>query len=715
MSQVDIHLKHLQTELVRIDVLIQQQVKRWRQSGQNPNDQFRGLHITDTQIDGLLARPFGSNWGQSVNLDPESAQKFDDLENKARLAIQMAEKEAQRRGIQLRLLQLAENFNLSPFELDILLICIAPALDVRYERIYGYLQDDITRKRPSPNLILDLLQPPGLERLNRLSYFSEDAPLVQYHLVEYLKDPQEPYIPLINQTLAVDDTLVLWLLGDYKPHPQLKNWSEIIPVALQPDPTDQLLAKPVWEEINLVLDQNPILMFYGPDQASQQAAARLCAQHIQKPLLSVNLGAAASANHQPLTLMQLALRDCLLTGAVPYFYGWDACISETGYPLPGLAQTCTQFNSLVITSAQSAWQFRDTQSNKPIYYQNFAHPNYNQRLALWEHYLQASSGTNLGLEELASQFILSSEQIRDSAAAAFDIARRQNHDLTKEDLFLSARTHSNPRLASLAHKITPRYAWADIILPDDQHEILNEIVAMVRSRPTVLENWGIGRKLVSSAGVTVLFAGPPGTGKTMAAEVIAAELGLDLYKIDLSTIVSKYVGETEKNLEKIFNEAQSSNAILFFDEADAVFGKRSEVKDAHDRYANIEISYLLQRMEAYDGITILATNLRANLDEAFTRRLQFVIDFPFPDEAERLHIWKSLFPTDIPRADDLDLELLARRFKIAGGNIRNVIVGAAYLAASAGQPIGMKHLMHAIRREFQKMGKLIKEKDLLSE
>ncbi len=229
---------------------------------------------------------------------------------------------------------------------------------------------------------------------------------------------------------------------------------------------------------------------------------------------------------------------------------------------------------------------------------------------------------------------------------------------------------------------------------------------MVRGRPIVLEKWEVGKKLASSAGVTALFAGPSGTGKTMAAEVIANELKLDLYKIDLSTVVSKYVGETEKNLERIFTEAQTSNAILFFDEADALFGKRSEVRDSHDRYANIEISYLLQRMEMYDGVAILATNLRANLDEAFTRRLHFVVDFPFPDEEGRLRIWRTLFPPKVPRDEEIDLEMLARRFKLSGGNIRNVLVNAAYLAASDGGRVTMDHLLHSVRRELQKMGRL---------
>jgi SpoVK/Ycf46/Vps4 family AAA+-type ATPase len=346
----------------------------------------------------------------------------------------------------------------------------------------------------------------------------------------------------------------------------------------------------------------------------------------------------------------------------------------------------------------------------------FPVPAYPQRRALWTHFLgDTAAKTDSDISSLAGQFLLTAGQIRDAVATAKDSIAQRGSPLQSQDLFAAARIHSNPRLSNLARKIVPRYGWEDIVLPDDQLALLREIVATVRERPKVLEEWGVGNKLTASDGVTMLFAGPPGTGKTMAAEVIAAELGLDLYKIDLSTVVSKYIGETEKNLEKIFSEAQSSNAILFFDEADAIFGKRSEVKDAHDRYANIEISYLLQRMEAYDGVTILATNLRANLDEAFTRRLQFAVDFPFPEEADRLRIWKTLFPKGVPRDPVLNFALLARRFKLSGGSIRNVIVNAAFLAAADDSPVTMKHMLHSVRRELQKMGRLVNEADMVGD
>jgi SpoVK/Ycf46/Vps4 family AAA+-type ATPase len=255
--------------------------------------------------------------------------------------------------------------------------------------------------------------------------------------------------------------------------------------------------------------------------------------------------------------------------------------------------------------------------------------------------------------------------------------------------------------------MTPRFGWDDIVLPDEVAGMLREIILRVRHRPTVFGEWGFSARHARSRSLSALFTGPSGTGKTMAAEVIANELALPLYRVDLAAVVSKYIGETEKNLAQIFNEAAASSAVLFFDEADALFGKRSEVRDSHDRYANIEVSYLLQRMEDYDGIVILASNLRQNLDEAFVRRLHLAADFPFPDAAARLEIWRRMLPSALPLDQDVDLAALARRFRLSGGNIRNVCVTAAFLAADEGSSAGMRHFLRAIRREHQKMGKLL--------
>ena len=249
------------------------------------------------------------------------------------------------------------------------------------------------------------------------------------------------------------------------------------------------------------------------------------------------------------------------------------------------------------------------------------------------------------------------------------------------------------------------------MLPTDSKAQLKEIGSYFSNMSLVYEEWGFQSKTSLGKGLNALFVGQSGTGKTMAADIISGELGLDLYKIDLSGIVSKYIGETEKNLDRIFQEARDSNTILFFDEADALFGKRSEVKDSHDRYANIEISYLLQKMEEYQGIVILATNFRKNMDDAFVRRMHFVVEFPFPEEDDRLEIWRRVFPEKAPLDDSFDIGFLARQFKIAGGNIKNVAVTSAFLAAQESNTIEMKHAVLATKREYQKMGKLMVESE----
>ncbi len=718
----ELNLKYLQAELARIDVLIHREVRRWQLAGQDPGDAFRGLQVGDAEAAMLLQRPFGTSWGQTVALKPKEARAYADALAQADRQAQSLAEEAQRQGQVPRLVHLATMFGLDRFDLDTLLVCLAPTLDLRYERLYGYLQDDVTRKRPRVNLVLDLLCGPGPDRLLMLSRFAGDAPLFRYHLLEQNTGSGPQPSHLLSQVLSVDQAIVAWLLGGYQPHEELGSQANLErTTGKEPGP---LLVEESRMNLERALtggspegtcDAQPILAFYGPDETSQRSAARWLAARAGRSLLNVDLAAVFQAGVAPLRALRLALRDARLTGAIPYLRGWDAYFEAENTLAPSadlLVELC-EYPDMVIVAGSGHWQPRGIERDRLLFWQEFPLPDYPQRCALWERFLGESTTVEpADMLALASQFLLTAGQIRDAVASARDMAARRGKPLSGQDLFAAARAHSNPHLGSLARKILPRYNWSDIVLPNDQLALLREIVATVRGRPQVLEAWGVGKKLVSSAGVTILFAGPPGTGKTMAAEVIANELGLDLYKIDLSTVVSKYIGETEKNLESIFHEAQSSNAILFFDEADAIFGKRSEVKDAHDRYANMEISYLLQRMEAYDGITILATNLRANLDEAFTRRLQFSVDFPFPEREYRLRIWRTLFPPDVPCEAEIDFELLASRFKLAGGSIRNVIVSAAYLAADDGSRVTMQHMLHGTRRELQKMGRLVNEADM---
>jgi hypothetical protein len=294
---------------------------------------------------------------------------------------------------------------------------------------------------------------------------------------------------------------------------------------------------------------------------------------------------------------------------------------------------------------------------------------------------------------------LSREQLRlVAAAAAADSGQ----------VAPAVRRLAGGHLDGVAVRIRPRRGWQDLILPTDEAGRLRELAARHRGREIVYGRWQFSP--APSTGVVALFAGPSGTGKTLAAEVVAGELGLDLYKVDLSAVVSKYIGETEKNLERVFGAAAAGDLVLFFDEADALFGKRSEVSDAHDRYANIEVAYLLQRLETYDGLVVLATNLQRNIDPAFLRRISVAIDFVTPEEPERRAIWARSFPPTAPLAD-LDLDFLARQFKVTGGVISNAALGAAFLAAAEDSPITMRHAVLSVKREFQKLGRLRTEKE----
>jgi SpoVK/Ycf46/Vps4 family AAA+-type ATPase len=338
-------------------------------------------------------------------------------------------------------------------------------------------------------------------------------------------------------------------------------------------------------------------------------------------------------------------------------------------------------------------------------------PDAVQRVELWRRNLNGDTPPGLDLATTMAQFRLTAEQVHRAARAARMEAHAREIPLDEDELKAGARAQNAAGLERLARRIQPAVGFQDLVLPPDAMAQLKELLTRARYRELVLDVWKMGGPSARRRGLTALFAGPSGTGKTMAAEVLAGELGLDLYTVDLATVVDKYVGETEKNLDRIFAEAERVNGVILFDEADALFGKRSEVSDAHDRYANVEVAYLLQRMELFEGIAILATNLRANLDEAFTRRLDALVDFPEPEEEYRRRLWERSLGTTMPRDGNLDLDFLASAFKLSGGAIRNIVVAAAYAAADLQRPISTADLIRATQREYLKMGLLTVESE----
>jgi SpoVK/Ycf46/Vps4 family AAA+-type ATPase len=415
--------------------------------------------------------------------------------------------------------------------------------------------------------------------------------------------------------------------------------------------------------------------------------------------------------------LRLIAREALLQHAAIYWKDFDILLDHQHKTfLDTFIQHLQLFPGLTFLAGTTAWQ-PPSELRAILYLQvQLPRSTFADRTRIWSASLgnDLSAQTDFDIAALAGKFKFTGGQIQDAAATAKNLARWEDSKtgkITMKQLYEACRLHSNQKLSTLARKITPKYQWNDIVLPPDRTEQLREICNHVKYRDRVYSDWGFDRKLAMGKGLCVLFVGPSGTGKTMAADIIAGELGLDLYKIDLSTVVSKYIGETEKNLSKIFTEAETSNAILFFDEADALFGKRSEVKDSHDRYANIETGYLLQRMEEHEGVVILASNFRKNMDEAFVRRLHFTVEFPFPNEEDRRRIWEGVWPEATPRDPALDVGFLAGRFQVTGGNIRNIALSAAFLAADDSGVVGMQHLIRATQREYQKMGKVVSETD----
>lgn len=690
----------LQHTLARVDLWLARAMRRVELL-QNEESHHGGLYVTHGQAIAQLYQA-----GVDVTLDDEEEQSLLTSIVEAQKRAEIFDKEQRHQGIRHTIGWLRDAFTLTDLEVDAFTIALAPALEPRYTTLYSYLQDDVTAKQPRVAFILELLCGTALDRLEFLNRFNEEAPLRRFGLLEATRQSSESHNgnTLLYESFQVDPALVQWLLGT----PCLHRF--IAPYAvLHPYKSVTLSDEEIDNELNSLLittiDHRAILSLYGSDDQRQKDVATGLAHQMGKGLLEIDLTPAIQSGIEGNTIVQLALRDALLHNAIPCFKGWDDLLVTNV-----MAQMVYDFPAPVALCGHGRWHGNNIQRTRPILSYACHHPNYSQRHTLWQTAL--SDSDTIDIEMVAGQFTLTSQQIHHAVSTARDYALQRGDNVTTADLINAARFHSTPRLGTLAYQIKPRFQWDDIVLPGEQKEILREIITMVRGRGIVLEEWGLGDKLVSSSGVSALFAGPPGTGKTMAAEVIAGELGLDLYKIDLSSVVNKYIGETEKSLGKLFDEASASNAILFFDEADALFGKRSEVKDSHDRYANIEVSYLLQRMEQYDGITILATNLRSSMDEAFTRRLQFAIDFPFPEETDRLRLWATLLPAQVPRDESVNLSLLARRFKLAGGNIRNVIVSAAHVAAANGRVVTQSHLMHGIRRELQKMGRLIDEREM---
>ncbi|MFO7684163.1 MAG: AAA family ATPase [Chloroflexota bacterium] len=672
-------------------------------------DRFRGLYINQAEIAHLLSQPPGQPHLWSHN-GHGATHNTPELPPHSPIA------------------WLSRTFNLTPFDCDVLLLALAPEIDRRYERIYAYLQDHVARKRPSVDLALNLLCPDAVQRLEQRQRFAPAAPLRRHGLLQLLPERDSEQPSLLAHILKADPLVVQLLLGQPQLDERLALWADYTapppqetPAALGEGTVRRLLSL---TEMAQAYQAPCCLHFYGlPGTGKRQTAVYLAA-HLQTPLLEINLQRLRNNQSDWREPLRIALRQQHFQRCLLYLSPLDAVAPpEFSLFAADLLALAVEAQGVTILAGQRPF-LPQTEHMLDVIPVPFDVPGAQTRRRLWQvqldrYQLPTDETTSA---DLATRFRLTPHQIETAVRAARTQADWQQLGVegsetavSPDQLFAAARRQCGHDLAALAQKITPLYTWSDIVLPDETATQLHEICRRVACRYQVLYEWGFDAKLSLGKGTNALFSGPSGTGKTMAAEIIARELGLDLYKIDLSGVVSKYIGETEKNLNRIFRAAENANAILFFDEADALFGKRSEVRDSHDRYANIEISYLLQKMEEYPGLTILATNLRQNLDDAFVRRLAFMVHFPFPDETSRQQIWQGVWPRQTPLHAEVDLDLFARRFKLSGGSIKNMALAAAFLAADEDSPVTMTHLYQAARREYQKMGKAISLSEIEAE
>ncbi len=597
---------------------------------------------------------------------------------------------------------------LMPIEEDLLLLALAPELDLKYAALYASLQGDPALTAPTPDLALRLCRPAG--------------GLVLLHAA------LGPQGTLRRRALLASDAAGA-------PPAAQRSWLAL-PFAAAPALRGRLLGAPAFDP-----DLAPALRFEQPQatldalplppaaRATLRRAARLLAQ--EAPPLLVLEGhdaalraeaAAALAGARPLLRVALNHLEGTQPAVLPERAAaalallcrlWDAVLSldaDESATLPALLPLLQQEGLPVVLGSAPGHAWRGAQPLRALVLPLPA-PDAAQRALLWRTGLAAQ---NLAADDdavaaVADNFALDAGQIQ---AAAATLPHQRALDPappplpTHADLARAARGQVDLRLDRLALRVETLHSWDDLVLPPATLDAVRTVAGAVRTRHVVYRQWGFGPRVGAGQGLKVLFAGASGTGKSMAAGVIARDAGLDLYRIDLSAVVSKYIGETEKNLEAIFRGAHGANVLLFFDEADALFGKRSEVKDAHDRYANIETSYLLQRLEQHAGAVILASNLSQNMDDAFGRRMHYVVEFPLPDAAQRERLWRGIFPAGAPLDPGVDLDFLARQFAVPGGDIQTVALDAAFLAAQDGRVITMQHLARAMARQLRKQGRV---------
>lgn len=675
---------YVRDELTRLDCRLRIKVDRF----EGPIDEFGALYVSEAEVRNLLWDD-SSGGGGATHQESTEYQRLTNHTRKIRER-RRATAEADE---PLAIDRLVERFDLDPLAREALILALAPDLEEAYATVYAYLQDDATRRRPTVGFILGLLGG-ETDQLEHRAMFTPGSPLVDADLLVI-----EGESPLPARAVRVDRRVAAFLLGEDAVDPAL---AEVATVSDPETALDDLHVAPDHRETLSRLAETapgsapPMLAIHGPPGTGKHArVAALCRERGDR-LLTLDETEGISAR-------ETELFDRLRR---------EAKLSDTAVHIAGVLgdeKTTTRAIERLDSLSEAVFLTGESTPSNDVLTAPTHHEfvpvrvdraDYDGRRRHWE--AQSELPVDIDPATLASTFRLSRGAIDDAMEIARASARADGGEPTASHVYEACRAQSNEELSDLATQIDPVYDWDDIVLPAETEAQLREVADRLTDRGTVYANWGFAEVASLGNGLVALFSGPSGTGKTMAAEVVAAHAGLHLYKIDLAAVVSKYVGETESNLGRVFDEAGDSDAVLLFDEADALFGERSEVSDAHDRYANVEVDYLLQRVEEHDGSVLLTTNLESNIDDAFLRRIHVGVEFPLPDRQARAEIWRRVFPDDAP-VGDLDYDYLSR-LDLTGGSIRNVALTAAFFAADDGSAVEMENVVRAVKREYQKTG-----------
>ncbi|MFN6461950.1 MAG: ATP-binding protein [Nostoc sp. DedVER02] len=638
---------------------------------------YRYLSAALAVVRGILENHTAKEQNQSVEKDQEHLQ-------------QVLQEAAAAMPAPSALERLCKIFSLSSFESNLLLLCAGMELNGDFAKLCAMTHGDLQRAYPTLSLALAAFPNVHWDAI------APNSPLRYWRLIQ-LGDGHS----LTLSPVRIDERILHYLTGIQYLDERLAGIIEPLPEVSDLVPSHQDLAEriaAVWSQA-YKLNSLPIVQLCGNENTSKRAiAAKICQfQGLSLWVMPAQMIPLAPGELD--NLIRLWTRETILSQCALLIDCNELDTNDIAR-LNAIARFIERTKGfLIVTSRERIGLGQRLVVNFDVH-----QPTSKEQGTVWQDALGSIAPQMNGqVKTLVDQFNLSAATIRAACAeAAGQLAQTPENDITSI-LWDACRVQARPRLDELAQRIEPSGDWEDLVLPEAQKQILRDIAAHVRQRSTVYNNWGFGGKSARGLGISALFAGASGTGKTLGAEVLAQKLRLDLYRIDLSSVVSKYIGETEKNLRRVFDAAEQGGVILLFDEADALFGKRSEVKDARDRYANIEVSYLLQRMESYPGLAVLTTNLKSAIDTAFLRRIRFVVQFPFPDTTQRAEIWRRVFPADTPTAD-LDALQLAR-LNVAGGNIRNIALNAAFLAADAGEAVQMKHVLRAAQTEYSKLEK----------